>query len=444
MTIYSSTFFTNWYATNGIQKNWEYDFAIFDPRTVVVQVRDNETGSITEHTTNFGFYPNSDNNGYVQFPQTGEALPTGGAVRLVRRVGYTQEIEIGNEGSFEPMLHERAFDMATMQIQQIYDESRRGLRVPLGGAGGEVKLGPAGNLVKFTADGGLGDTGTTVDGVAINAATSVTARNEAVAARDIAVPAKDTAVAKAGEAVAARDLAAKWASNPENVEVVAGMYSAYHWATKAAAWVIEELGYVIHGSPAKASPVDADEFVLADSAGSAWGAAKITWAQFKAAMKSYLDTLYVPQGRTISTTGLLTGGNTLAANRTFNVQKSSEAQARAGTDDTTALTPVGGLNQINQFTLGLEQSWSDASSLRTHGVAYQNTTGKPIMVSVTARSSNTTYRWVQVSSNESSWISIGRLPQNSHINQTVNAVIPPNHYYRVDAAIVEVTWAELS
>lgn len=51
--------------------------------------------------------------------------------------------------------------------------------------------------------------------------------------------------------------------------------------------------------------------------------------------------------RTISTSGLATGGGSLSANRIINVTKSSQAQAQAGTDDTTAMTPVRTKDAIN-------------------------------------------------------------------------------------------------
>lgn len=44
--------------------------------------------------------------------------------------------------------------------------------------------------------------------------------------------------------------------------------------------------------------------------------------------------------RTISGGGLVTGGGNLTADRTITVTKSSQAQALAGTDDTTAMTPL--------------------------------------------------------------------------------------------------------
>lgn len=46
--------------------------------------------------------------------------------------------------------------------------------------------------------------------------------------------------------------------------------------------------------------------------------------------------------RTITAAGLATGGGSLAANRTITVPKATDAEARAGTNDTKALTPMSG------------------------------------------------------------------------------------------------------
>jgi hypothetical protein len=51
----------------------------------------------------------------------------------------------------------------------------------------------------------------------------------------------------------------------------------------------------IHAATSKATPVDADELALADSAAS-WGLKKLTWANLKATVKTYFDTLYSALG----------------------------------------------------------------------------------------------------------------------------------------------------
>lgn len=65
------------------------------------------------------------------------------------------------------------------------------------------------------------------------AAVLLPATTAAEDARDESIVAKDGSVAAQALAIAARDLAQKWADEAYNVEVVAGLYSARHWAQEA-------------------------------------------------------------------------------------------------------------------------------------------------------------------------------------------------------------------
>ncbi|MGU9981452.1 hypothetical protein ACJ4V0_15560 [Phreatobacter sp. HK31-P] len=58
---------------------------------------------------------------------------------------------------------------------------------------------------------------------------------------------------------------------------------------------------------------------------------------------------FVAATRTVSGGGLVSGGGSLSADLTLTVTKSSLAQAQAGTDDTTAMTPVRTKDAITQF-----------------------------------------------------------------------------------------------
>lgn len=55
----------------------------------------------------------------------------------------------------------------------------------------------------------------------------------------------------------------------------------------------------VHAASSKSTPVDADETMLADSAAS-WGLKKLTWANIKATLKTYFDTLYYSSGSDIA------------------------------------------------------------------------------------------------------------------------------------------------
>ncbi|TPJ33681.1 phage tail fiber protein [Mesorhizobium sp. B2-8-3] len=123
---------------------------------------------------------------------------------------------------------------------------------------------------------------------AANAArdTAITKAGEASASATTASTQAGTATTQAGNAAASATLSQKWAANPEDSVVSGGLYSALHYAAKAAASlasVVNGLASWIHGATSKATPADADEFPLSDSAG-AWGLKKTTWANIKAAV----------------------------------------------------------------------------------------------------------------------------------------------------------------
>lgn len=69
---------------------------------------------------------------------------------------------------------------------------------------------------------------------------------------------------------------------------------------------------------------------------------------------------YTPptNARAISASGLASGGGDMTADRTITVTKSSQAQAQAGTDDTTAMTPLRTVDALlAQALLGLTNAW---------------------------------------------------------------------------------------
>jgi hypothetical protein len=80
-----------------------------------------------------------------------------------------------------------------------------------------------------------------------------------------------------------------------NITTVAGdegvfyEYDTGKW--RCVSYLPPNVASVIHGSASKATPVDADELGLADSAAS-WVIKKLTWANLKATLKTYFDTLY--------------------------------------------------------------------------------------------------------------------------------------------------------
>ncbi len=84
-------------------------------------------------------------------------------------------------------------------------------------------------------------------------------------------------------------------------------------------------------------------------------------------------------------------------------------------------------------SLGEGQSWATAS--RTAGVSYQNTSGRPIQISVRVSRTTTggpepvtTTGSVEVSTDGSTWVTVALPVVDGDI--MCNVVIPNNHYYR--------------
>lgn len=89
--------------------------------------------------------------------------------------------------------------------------------------------------------------------------------------------------------------------------------------------------------------------------------------------------------------------------------------------------------------LGVGQTWQDVSASRSgSSTSYQNTTGKPIMVSVRLSSSGA--HTVEVSSDGSTWVSLGASDNDAGL--PYQFIVPNNHYYRITGSTF-LNWVEL-
>lgn len=187
MTVSSTTFFTDWYPADGVNKNWSYDFLIYLAADVIVQVRDGtDDDTIVEFTSGFNFLPDTTDytGGFIQYPASGPALANTKQVRIVRTIAYTQTTEIGSEGAFNPELHERTFDRLVMMIQQLYNSAARSILAPLGYTGYELAPNIQDGKVLILSN-GLIDQGPSADDIAEAqgyAAAAAQSKNDANAA----------------------------------------------------------------------------------------------------------------------------------------------------------------------------------------------------------------------------------------------------------------------
>lgn len=165
----------------------------------------------------------------------------------------------------------------------------------------------------------------------------------------------------------------------------------------------------------------------------------------------------------------------------------SQAQAQAGVDNTTVMTPLrtnqaiqvlgipsslgiaqgdtlyasaantwvrlpkGTASQFLQMNVGATapqwatvpphigesgQTWQNVTASRASGTTYQNTTSAPIMVAMSCGTSGNNYSYV--SSDNVNFIQVG---YTNNAGSSHNFIVPVNHYYKVAATVLY--WAEL-
>lgn len=104
-----------------------------------------------------------------------------------------------------------------------------------------------------------------------------------------------------------------------------------------------------------------------------------------------------------------------------------------GSGSTDAVTK----QQMDAALLGWGQTWQDVTGSRAANTAYQNTTGKPICVSVFVGAIGAT-RALEVSTDNSTW---GDVANTTTGGGTMQAIVPPGHYYRMNGSFG--LWREL-
>lgn len=92
---------------------------------------------------------------------------------------------------------------------------------------------------------------------------------------------------------------------------------------------------------------------------------------------------------------------------------------------------------VKNTQLGWGQTWQDVTGSRAASTSYQNTTGKPISVSVYVGAIGAT-RALEVSANNSNWVEVANTTTGGG---TMQAIVPPDHYYRMNGSFG--LWREL-
>lgn len=120
-----------------------------------------------------------------------------------------------------------------------------------------------------------------------------------------------------------------------------------------------------------------------------------------------------------------------------------QATWEAGTGTTESLiSPAKVKAAIDAFalTIGVDQTWQNVLASRSGGgTSYQNTTGKPIMVSIACFFSGEA---IEVSTDNSTWVAISNQISDRGHPDVQQFIVPNGHYYRCNATSISV-WAEL-
>jgi len=103
-------------------------------------------------------------------------------------------------------------------------------------------------------------------------------------------------------------------------------------------------------------------------------------------------------------------------------------------------TQINTVSATAEETVGVDQEWQDVSSLRSLDTSVENTYGKPIMVYLQGSRANV----VEVSTDDSTWVRMGRLGTPGAFTESVSFVLPVGHYYIVRSASGSPSdWLEL-
>jgi hypothetical protein len=246
MTISSEVSTAGPYDGNGVTTIFPYEFRIVDEDHIRVVLRD-IFGVSTDLSLVDGDYTvtgvGNDAGGNVTVvvaPATGQKLT------LLRNPPFTQETDLANQGPYNAEVVEDRFDMMVMQIQTVKEITDRSIQVSPG------QTPPTADLIE---------------------AAEANAEAAAASAQAAGESAQDAAESAA--------LASEFANNPEDVAVLPGLYSAFHFMKKAQAAftsVIAGFAAAIHAATAKSPMVDADEIGFWDSVSG--DLRKITLANF--------------------------------------------------------------------------------------------------------------------------------------------------------------------
>ena len=150
-----------------------------------------------------------------------------------------------------------------------------------------------------------------------------------------------------------------------------------------------------------------------------------------------LPSAYAAAARTITAGTGLTGGGSIAADRTISADLATQEEAQTGGNNTKLMTPLRTREAINAVSLGRGQTWQNPS--RAANTTYQNSTSSPIQVILAmVTNSNAT---VKVGATAGALVTIfGDSDWDRH---PLSFIVPPGHHYRLESSDSIFSWTEL-
>jgi hypothetical protein len=138
-----------------------------------------------------------------------------------------------------------------------------------------------------------------------------------------------------------------------------------------------------------------------------------------------------------------TGSSTLTANAVLLGNGTSALQTVAPSTSGNVLTSNGTTWTSSALgVIGIGQSWQNVGGSRAQDVAYTNSTGKPIFVSVSVRKLSNNDAYLYVDGVQAGWVGGGAIA-NLAFDGQLSAIVPNGSGYYVTGANSIAYWAEL-
>ena len=141
MTVSPNSPVTGPIIADGVQVLFPFEFKITAASQLRLRITDADGSNGIETGSNITvdpMYINQNNGGNLGYAPGGIPVTAGKIVYSFREVAYSQPVRIGNQGGFFPETHEEAFDLLSMQIQQLNEGLSRALVVHIGGTAPDI------------------------------------------------------------------------------------------------------------------------------------------------------------------------------------------------------------------------------------------------------------------------------------------------------------------